>query len=167
MLSLVVAMDEDRLIGRANGLPWRLPDDLKHFKRLTLGKTVLMGRRTWDSLGRPLPERENWVLTRDPGFAPDGARVFHALEAALAAAQDRELMVIGGAELYRQTLPLAQRIHLTEVRARVAGGDAWFPAFDRAQFRETDSELHAADARHAYPFRFVTLERSAPLSASS
>ncbi|NGY04644.1 dihydrofolate reductase [Solimonas terrae] len=160
-LSLVVAMDENRLIGRANGLPWRLPDDMKQFKRVTLGHTVLMGRKTWDSLGRALPERDNWVLTRDRGFVADGARVFHDLDAALAAHDEGELMVIGGAELYRQALPQAQRIHLTEVQARIADGDAWFPDFDRAQFRETYSEPHAADARHAHPFRFVTLERLA------
>ncbi|HET8883774.1 MAG TPA: dihydrofolate reductase [Solimonas sp.] len=194
-LSLVVAMDENRLIGRANGLPWRLPDDMKQFKRITLGHTVLMGRKTWDSLGRPLPERDNWVLTRERAFAAAGARVFHDLDDALAAyeierlaltppsasltappspaAQARgigrpsagdvqgELMVIGGADLYRQTLPHAQRIYLTEVQARIADGDAWFPDFDRTQFRETASEAHAADERHAYPFRFVTLERLA------
>lgn len=160
-LSLVVAMDENRLIGRANGLPWRLPDDMKQFRRLTTGHTIVMGRKTWDSLGRPLPERDNWVLTRDTAFAADGARVFHDLDAVLTAHSDGELMVIGGAELYRQTLPLAQRLYLTEVQAKVADGDAWFPEFDRARFRELDSQAHAADERHAYPFRFVTLERLA------
>ncbi|MFT4046138.1 MAG: dihydrofolate reductase [Solimonas sp.] len=160
-LSLVVAMDQDRLIGKANGLPWRLPDDLKHFRQVTLGKTVLMGRRTWDSLGKPLPGRENWVVSRDPAFAPAGARVFGSLDDALAAHRGDELMVIGGAELYRQTLPLAQRIYLTEVQARVGDGDAWFPAFDRAAFDELYAQTHAADERHAYPFRFVTLARRA------
>ncbi|WP_028079361.1 dihydrofolate reductase [Solimonas soli] len=160
-LSLVVAMDEDRLIGRANGLPWRLPDDMKHFRRVTLGKTVLMGRKTWDSLGKPLAERANWIVSRDPAFAPqgDGVRVFRSLDEALAAHGDGELMVIGGAQLYRQTLPLAQRIYLTEVQARVGDGDAWFPPFDRSAFREMAVEPHAADGRHAFPFRMVTLER--------
>ncbi|MGH8446814.1 MAG: dihydrofolate reductase [Solimonas sp.] len=160
-LSLVVALDEDRLIGRANGLPWRLPDDMKHFKRVTLHKTVLMGRKTWDSLGKPLVDRRNWVVSRDPAFMPAGARVFRSLDDALAAHGDGELMVIGGAELYRQTLPLADRLYLTEVRARVGDGDAWFPAFERGAFREADAEAHAADERHAYPFRMVTLERIA------
>ncbi|HEY9545225.1 MAG TPA: dihydrofolate reductase [Solimonas sp.] len=163
-LSLVVAMDENRLIGRANGLPWRLPDDMKQFKRVTTGHTILMGRKTWDSLGRPLPERDNWVLTRDPHFAAAGARIFHTLDDVLAAHLDGELMVIGGAELYRQTLPLAQRIYLTEVQARVEDGDAWFTDFDRSAFRETQSESHGADERHAHPFRFVTLERVAASS---
>ncbi len=157
-LSLIVAMDRNRLIGRNGDLPWRLPNDLKHFKRTTLGKTILMGRKTWDSLGRPLPERQNWVLTRDRGFAAAGARVFHDLDAALAAHGPGELMVIGGAELYRQTLSRADRLYLTEVRAEVEG-DAWFPEFDRAAWRETASEAHPADEKHAWPYRFVTLER--------
>ncbi len=196
MISLIVAMDRNRLIGRNGELPWRLPNDLKHFKRTTLGKTVLMGRKTWDSLGRPLPERENWVLTRDAGFAAEGARVFHDLDTALAAhAAERpaplsltppsappmvppspaererdigrpaadlgsgELMVIGGAELYRQVLPKATRLYLTEVDAAV-DGDAWFPLFDRTQWRAVHEESHQPDERHAWPYRFLTLERS-------
>jgi dihydrofolate reductase len=160
MIALIVAMDRGGLIGRDGDLPWRLPNDLKHFKRQTLGKTVLMGRRTWDSLGRPLPQRDNWVLTRDRSFHAEGARVFHALDDALAAHGAGELMVIGGAELYRQTLPLAQRLYLTEVDAEL-DGDTRFPVFDRAQWREIESEAHPADERHAWPYRFVTLERKA------
>lgn len=157
-LSLVVAMDRNRLIGRDGDLPWRLPNDLKHFKQLTIGKTVLMGRKTWVSLGRPLPERENWVLTRDAAFSAPGARVFHALDAALAAHAGGELMVIGGADLYRQTLARASRIHLTRVDAAVEG-DTHFPAIDPAQWREVRCEAHDADERHAYAYEFVDLER--------
>lgn len=157
MISLIAAMDEQRLIGRDNALPWRLPNDLKFFKRTTLGKTVLMGRKTWESLGRPLPERENWVLTRDAGFAAAGARVFHQLDDALAAAP-AELVVIGGAELYRQLMPFVQRMYLTLVHGRFEG-DAWFPAFDAAQWREIAREDHPADERHAVPYSFVTLDR--------
>ena len=160
MISLIVAMDRNRLIGRNGDLPWRLPNDLKHFKRATLGKTILMGRKTWDSLGRPLPERDNWVLTRDPAFAAPGTRVFHDLDAALQAAAGAELMVIGGAELYRQALPKAQRLHLTEVDAEL-DGDTWFPEFDRAAWRVIAEEAHPADERHAWPYRFLTLERRA------
>lgn len=159
-LSLVVAMDENGLIGRGGGLPWRLPDDLRHFKRLTIGGIVLMGRRTWDSLGRALPERENWVLSRDPALKPRTACVFTDLDSALAQAGGRELMVIGGAELYRQTLPLAQRLHLTRVHARLQG-DTWFPPFDAEAFRERARADHAADERHAHAFSFLTLEREA------
>lgn len=153
-------MDRGRLIGRDGELPWRLPNDLQHFKRLTLGKTVLMGRKTWTSLGRPLPERENWVLTRDGDFRAVGARVFHALDAALSAYKGKELMVIGGADLYRQTLSLAQRLYLTEVDAEL-DGDTRFPDFDRTHWREIESASHPADERHAWPYRFVTLERGA------
>lgn len=158
-ISLVVACDDNRLIGRDGDLPWRLPNDLKHFKALTLGKTVLMGRKTWVSLGRPLPQRDNWVLTRERGFEASGARVFATLQEALAAHTGGELMVIGGAELYRQTLPLAQRLYLTRVHAALQG-DTWFPAFDAAQFREVHREDHAADERHPYPYSFLTLERA-------
>lgn len=160
MISLVVAMDRNGLIGRDGDLPWRLPNDLKHFKRLTVGKTVLMGRKTWISLGRPLPDRDNWVLTRDPQFAAEGCRVFHRLEDALAAHAGDELMVIGGAELYRQTLPLAQRLYVTEVDARLEG-DTHFPALDATQWRQVSDESHAADDRHAYAYSFKLLERRA------
>lgn len=159
-IALIVAMDRNRLIGRDGDLPWRLPNDLQHFKRLTVGKTVLMGRKTWDSLGRPLPDRQNWVLTRDTSFAPAGCRVFRDLESALRAHEAGELMVIGGADLYRQILPLAQRLYLTEVDAALEG-DAHFPALDPAQWREAASEAHEADERHAFAYRFRTLERRA------
>ena len=161
-LSLIVAMDQNRLIGRRGDLPWRLPNDLAHFKRQTLGKTILMGRRTWDSLGRPLPGRDNWVVSRAADFAPAGARVFASLDAALNAQTDGELMVIGGAELYRQTLHLARRLYLTQVLVALDGGtaiDVHFLDFDVAAYCELEREDHAADARHAYPYRFLTLER--------
>ncbi|MGQ0698275.1 MAG: dihydrofolate reductase [Panacagrimonas sp.] len=161
-LSLIVAMDQNRLIGRDGGLPWRLPNDLAHFKRLTLGKTILMGRRTWDSLGRALPGRENWVVSREPAFAPLGARVFASVESALGAHTDGELMVIGGAELYRQTLVRARRLYLTQVLAQLGAGrraNVHFPDFDETCFREIAREDHPADERHACPYRFLTLER--------
>ncbi|MES0872456.1 dihydrofolate reductase [Sinimarinibacterium sp. HSW-8] len=151
-------MDRGRLIGRDGDLPWRLPNDLKHFKQCTLGKTVLMGRRTFASLGRPLPQRDNWVLTRDRDFRADGVRVFHALADALAAHHAGELMVIGGAELYRQALPLADRIYLTEVDAALEG-DTRFPALAAHEWREVATEPHPADARHAYAYCFKLLER--------
>lgn len=157
-LSLIVAMDDNGLIGRGGQLPWRLPEDLKFFRRTTLGKTVLMGRKTWDSLGRPLDGRRNWVLSRDPAFRPEGARVFDDLDAALDAHEDGELMVIGGAALFEATLPLAQRIYLTQVRAQLEG-DTWFPSTDLPEFREVARADHPADDRHAWPYSFVTLER--------
>ena len=157
-VSLVVAMDENRLIGVDGGLPWKLSNDLKQFKRLTVGKIVLMGRKTWQSLGRPLPDRENWVLTRDASFRADGARVFRELDDAVREAGNRELMVIGGAEIYRQALPIANRIFLTHVHAKVKG-DTWFPELDAAAWREIAREDHPADDRHAHAYSFITLER--------
>lgn len=158
-ISLVVAMDEAGVIGRDGALPWRLPEDLKHFRRLTLGKTVLMGRKTWDSLGKPLEGRRNWVLSRDPSFHPPGCEVFATLEQVLAASDAGELVVIGGAELYRQLLPMARTIHLTRVHARLAG-DTTFPPWNAAEFRQTAVVDHPADPRHAHAYSFVTLERA-------
>ena len=157
-LTLIAAMDDSRLIGRGGQLPWRLPDDLKRFKTLTLDKTVLMGRKTWDSLGRPLPQRENWVLTRDRSFAPAGCRVFHDLAQVLQAHTRGELMVIGGAEIYRQTMPMAGCLQFTHVHASLAG-DAWFPEFDLASWVEISREERSADERHAHDFSFVTYRR--------
>lgn len=157
-ITLIAAMDDNRLIGSAGQLPWRLPDDLKRFKALTLDKTVLMGRKTWDSLGRPLPQRDNRVLTRDRSFTAVGAQVFHDLDKALHAPMGRELMVIGGADLYRQLLPQATCLQLTHVHT-VLEGDAWFPVFDRSVWSEVSREDRAADERHAHDFSFVTYRR--------
>lgn len=157
-LDLIVAMDERGLIGRDGQLPWRLPEDLKHFRRLTVGKTVLMGRKTWDSLGKPLPDRENWVVSRNAAFRPAGARVFDSLEAALASPRATDLVAIGGEAVFRAALPRARRLYLTRVHATV-DGDVYFPAFDAAQFREVERADHPADAKHAFPYSFITLER--------
>lgn len=162
-LSLVVAAAENGVIGRDGDLPWKLPADLQHFKRLTLGKTIVMGRKTWQSLGRPLPQRDNWVISRDAGLDAPGARVFQSLDHALAAA-DREgiaeLMIIGGAQIYAQTLPLAQTLYLTRVHAPIEG-DTRLPEYDAGQFVETRREEHAADERHAHAYSFITLQRRA------
>lgn len=158
-VEIVVAMDENNLIGRDGRLPWRLPDDLKRFKMLTLNKTVLMGRKTWDSLDprfRPLPQRDNWVLTRDQNFAAAGCRVFHSRSDVFAARTNGPLMLIGGAELFRQMLPQTSRIHLTRVHARL-DGDVYFPPLEPAQWREIAHEAHAEDERHACAFSFITL----------
>lgn len=158
-LTLVAAMDRNRLIGAGNTLPWRLPADLAHFRRITLGHPVLMGRRTFESIGRPLPGRRNLVLTRDAGFRPPGVEVFASLETALAGCvESRELMVIGGASVYLRTLDWAQCLRLTLIDHTFAG-DTWFPAWDPRRWRETAREDHPADARNPYPYSFVTLER--------
>lgn len=155
----MVAVADNGVIGRDNGLPWRLPDDLRRFKALTLGKPVLMGRRTFESIGRPLPGRTNLVLTRDRSWSAPGVTVVHSLGEARAAAGDAaEIMLIGGAELYRQCWREVDRVELTEVHADVTG-DVRLTQLDRRAFREMARERHPADERHAHAFSFVTLER--------
>ncbi|MCX8003912.1 MAG: type 3 dihydrofolate reductase [Burkholderiaceae bacterium] len=159
-VTLIAAVARNGVIGRDGRIPWHVPGDLPRFKRITLGHPVIMGRRTWESLGRPLPGRRNLVLSRTPGFAPAGAEVFASLEAALAAcAEAPEVFVIGGTEVYRAALPAAQRLLLTEIDADV-DGDAFFPDFDRSAWRETAREPHAAGADAAFPYAFVTYERA-------
>ena len=161
--SLVVAMARNRVIGRDNQLPWKLPKDLAYFKRVTMGNPVVMGRRTWQSIGRPLPGRGNIVVTRNAAFDAPGAKVVTSLDAAWKAAGTvGEVCVIGGTSLFAEALPIADRIHLTEVDA-VVEGDTFFPDFDRNQWIGNEVERHAADDRHAYPFRIVVLERRVPL----
>ena len=158
IVSLVAAVARNGVIGRDNGLAWHLSSDLRRFKALTMGKPMLMGRRTWDSIGRPLPGRRTLVLTRDRGFRAEGAEAVHDWETALAAAAGSELMVVGGAEIYALALARADRLHLTEVDAEPAG-DVRFPDFDRAQFRETFREPHPAGPRDEHAFAFVDWER--------
>ena len=158
-VTLIVAADRRGVIGRDGGLPWHLPDDLRRFKTRTMGKPIVMGRRTWDSIGKPLPGRHNIVITRQPSLALDGATVVDSLDAALrAAGAVPEVCVIGGAEIFRLALPAATTVELTAVEADV-GGDTFLPALDAADWVETSRESHPADARHAYPFTFVTLRR--------
>jgi dihydrofolate reductase len=163
LISLIVAMADNGTIGRDNSLPWRLPDDLKRFKALTLGKTVLMGRKTFESIGRPLSGRTNLVLTRDPSWTAEGVVVAHSLGQALGCARDaQELVAIGGAEIYRLLMPFARRIYLTLVHAELAG-DTFFPDFDPTQWADVECRNHPPDERNPYPYTFVTLERkSAP-----
>ncbi len=160
---LIVALDRHGAIGRDNALPWHLPDDLKRFKALTLGKPMLMGRKTAESLGRALPKRRNLVLTRS-GRAPfDGMQAVATLDeaCALAAADGaQELCVIGGAELYALTLPHAARLSLTHVDTVVDDADTFFPAYDPTEWRAVARETHAADDRHAFAFEFVDYERA-------
>ena len=158
-ITLIAAMARNRAIGRDNRLPWRLPDDMKFFMRSTLGRTVLMGRRTFESLpGGPLKNRRNVVLTRQSGYRPDGCEVVHSVEEALSRYGDGELMVAGGAEVYGLFLPHADRMLLTEIDAEVEG-DAFFPEWDPGEWTLVASEHHPADERHAYPFSFNTYLR--------
>lgn len=157
--SLVVARARNGVIGRSNALPWRLSADMAHFKRLTMGHPVIMGRRTHESIGRPLPGRMNILVSRTPGFSADGCLVVDSLEAAFAAAAPAgEAFVMGGAALYADALPSADRIYLTEVEADV-DGDTSFPSLDPAQWMETLLGSHPADERNEYPVRFLRLDR--------
>lgn len=157
-LTLIVAYSTNRAIGRDNALPWKLPGDLAHFKRSTLGHPIVMGRKTWDSLGRPLPGRANIVISRNPAFEAAGATVVPTLEAAIAACGDSaEAFVIGGAQIYTQALAMASRILATEVHAEVEG-DAFFPLLPGFQWRETARE--AQPEENGYRYDFVTYERA-------
>jgi dihydrofolate reductase len=159
LVSIIVATDDRGGIGRSGKLPWHLPEDLQRFKRVTMGKPIVMGRKTWDSIGRPLPGRQNIVISRQAGFDAPGAIVVGSLPDALRAAGDvPEVCVIGGAEIYRLALPLAQEIHLTRVHALV-DADTFFPLLDAAQWEEIGREDRPADGRHAYPYSFVKLVR--------
>jgi len=158
-------MARNRTIGRNNALPWHLPEDLKYFKRVTLGKPIIMGRKTCDSIGRPLPGRTNIVITRDAGFQAEGARVVLSLEQALALAEKiclidgaEEAVVIGGAQIYALALPLADRLYLTQVHADVEG-DAHFPPLDLALWHELGRENFAAHGPNPYDYSFLILER--------
>jgi dihydrofolate reductase len=158
-VALVVAIARNGVIGRDNAMPWRLPDEMAHFRRVTLGKPVVMGRKTWESLKKPLAGRANIVVTHRTGYEAAGAIVVHSLEEAWSAAGHAdEVCVIGGSTLYAETLPIADVIYLTEVDADVEG-DTRFPAFDRDEWEETEVARHPADDRHAYPFRILELRR--------
>lgn len=161
-VSLVVAIARNGIIGQDNDLPWRLPDDLKRFKAITLGKPVVMGRKTYESIGKPLPGRENRVISRRPGLAIPGCRVFPRLQDALEGTEP-EIMVIGGGQIYAEALPLAQRLYVTEVDVE-AQGDVSFPSIDPQAWREVAREPHPADDRHPYGFVFRVLERVEPSS---
>jgi dihydrofolate reductase len=150
-LSLIVARASNGVIGKDNQLPWHLPADLKHFKAITMGKPIVMGRKTFESIGRPLPGRQNIVVTRNPDFTASGITVVHSVEAAITAANEtEEIMIIGGTELYKLSLPLADRIYLTDIQQDF-DGDAHFPSLD-SQWREVSREDHVSDDGLSYSF---------------
>jgi dihydrofolate reductase len=162
IISLIAAMDRNRLIGRDNQLPWRLPADLAHFKKVTIGKPIVMGRKTFESIGKPLPGRTNIVLTRSPGFAAEGVLVADSLESAIRqSGAVAEVMVIGGGAVYTQALSLAGRLYLTLVDDTF-DGDAWFPEIDPSSWREVDRNEHSADQQNPYDYSFVTFEKITP-----
>jgi dihydrofolate reductase len=154
-LAMVVAIGDNGAIGKDGKVPWRIPEDLKHFKNVTMGHAIIMGRKTWDEVGRPLPGRRNLVVSRRPGLVLEGAEVFSTLEAAIAAARttDDEPHIIGGSTIYEAAMPLATRIHLTEVHRNVEA-DTFFPPFDRSVWREVERRPAETEG-----VEFVTLER--------
>jgi dihydrofolate reductase len=160
-ISMIAAMAHDRVIGKDNQMPWHLPADLAHFKRVTLGKPVLMGRKTFESIGRPLPGRRNLVISRNPDYQAEGIEVVGSVEAALAllaGSSVEELMVIGGGHLYAEMLPIADCLYLTRIDLAVEG-DTRFPAFDDGQWQRVDCESHPADEKNPHPYSFETWQR--------
>ena len=166
-VALIAALAENRVIGRANRLPWHLPADLAHFRRLTLDKPIVMGRRTWESLPGLLPRRRHIVVTRNPDYRVAGCVVVASPRAALDAAGAEEILVIGGAALYHAMLPLAWRLYLTFIALRVEDGDTFFPPWDASAWQETARAEHPRDARNPHAMTFVTLERQAAWPRSS
>ncbi|MEH6471323.1 MAG: dihydrofolate reductase [Halopseudomonas sp.] len=165
-LALIVAQSQNRVIGRNNALPWHLPEDLKYFKAVTMGKAIIMGRKTYESIGRPLPGRTNLVVTRDKSYQAAGVTIVHSLEQAVEQAQAiseingvDEALVIGGAELYAQALPMTQRLYLTQVHHRV-NGDAFFPELDEAQWRQKSRQDFDAIEPNPHSYSFIVFDRS-------
>ncbi|MGL4885180.1 MAG: type 3 dihydrofolate reductase [Aeromonas veronii] len=160
-ISMIAAMAHERVIGKDNQMPWHLPADLAHFKRVTLGKPVLMGRKTFESIGRPLSGRRNLVISRNPGYQAEGIEVVGSVEAALAllaGCSVEELMVIGGGHLYAEMLPSADCLYLTQIDLAVEG-DTRFPAFDDGQWQRIACESHPADEKNPHPYSFETWQR--------
>ena len=158
-LSIVVAMGGNRLIGKDNHLPWHLPADLAFFKKLTTGNTILMGRKTFDSIGRPLPSRRNIIITRNTNIEITGCEVVNSIEEALSLSQgETEVMVIGGAKLYQQILPIADRLYITQVEGEF-DGDTYFPHYDEDDWLEVSCESHQPDEKNKHAYHFIILKR--------
>jgi dihydrofolate reductase len=160
MISMIVAVATNGVIGRDNKMPWHLSEDLKYFKRVTMGKSVVMGRKTFESIGKPMPGRPNIVISRDLSWSAEGVRVARSIDEALALAEGGEIMVIGGAEIFKAIAPLAQRLYYTEVK-RAYEGDAFFPKPDPDRWREVSREEHAEGLDGAPAYAFLVLERIA------
>ncbi|MHA4896392.1 dihydrofolate reductase [Pedobacter sp. PWIIR3] len=160
IVTAVVAIAENNAIGKDNELLWYLPNDLKHFKEITKGHTIIMGRKTFDSIKKPLPHRRNIVITRDPDLKIAGAEVVNSVEGALKLAEgDGEVFIVGGAEIYKMAMPVTDKIYLTTVHKRFEDADAYFPEIDGNLWKETASETHLPDEKHNISFTFSTLER--------
>lgn len=158
-LSMIVAMDDNQLIGKDNALPWHLPADLGYFKKVTTGKTVLMGRKTHESIGRPLPNRRNVIVSRNADFEAQGCEVVSSINAALELAKDDdEVMVMGGASFYEQMLPSVDRLYITYIEGSYEG-DAYFPVFNKDEFEQVSRESHSPDEKNSHTYHFTVLDR--------
>lgn len=159
-LSIIVAMDRNRVIGNNDTLPWHISADLKNFKKITMGKPIVMGRKTHDSIGRPLPGRENIIITRDKRYQAEGCTVLNSIDEIFEYCKDsEEVMITGGSEIYKHTLEQATRLYLTEVHTEVEG-DTIFPEFDRNEWQEVSREAFTADEKNEFDYSFVVLEKS-------
>jgi len=160
MISLLVAMDKNQLIGKDNDLPWRLPADLAYFKKVTMGHPIIMGRKTYDSIGRPLPGRENIIVTRDTSYKAEGCKVIHSIEEIVKMNQqtDQELFVIGGAEIFKEILPHSDRLYITEINEEFEG-DTYFPAFNKTEWTVISEEKGIKDEKNPYDYTFLVYER--------
>ncbi len=158
-LAIIVATDQQGLIGENNDLPWRLSADLQYFRRVTMAKPLIMGRNTHESIGRPLPGRKNIIVTKNKSFHADGCTVVNSIDDALLACEDvDEVMVMGGASLYEQLLPIADKLYLTQVHASLAG-DTWFPAWNKEEWSEISREDYQADGKNEYDYSFIVYEK--------
>lgn len=159
IISLVAAMDKNRIIGKGNRLPWHLPADLKHFKTITLGKPIVMGRKTYNSIGRPLPQRRNMVISRQKNLHLLGCEVFSSLQAALKVIEtDEEVMIIGGERIFHESLPLANRLYITIIDHEFEG-DTFFPKWNEKEWKMESSEDHESDKSNKYRYTFIELQR--------
>lgn len=159
-ISLIVAMANQRVIGRKNQMPWHLPADLRHFKTVTMGKPVIMGRKTFESIGRPLPGRLNIVISRNPDWSYEGVECVTSLPDALSlVTEQEEVMIIGGGQLYKEALPMANQLYLTHIELNVDDADTWFPDYSAFEWQCVDSEAHSPDEKNPYHYRFETLVR--------
>lgn len=168
LISIIVGLGHDNVIGKDNDMPWHLSADLRYFAKTTKGHPIIMGRKCYESIGRPLPKRKNIIITRNEAFQAEGCTVVHSLKQALEEASNysttteapqAEAFVIGGGEIYRQALSLADRLYLTYIEVTVEGGDVFFPTFDKTRWKTIQEEAHQKDEKNAYDYKFVVLER--------
>jgi len=158
LLSIIVAMDNNKLIGKNNQLPWRLPADLAFFKKITSNNTVIMGKKTYDSIGKPLPNRRNIIITRNKNLKIDNCEIFNSIDQAINATKKEKVFIIGGANIWQQTLDKVSRLYITQIEAEFEG-DTYFPKYDENNWQEINSESHLPDEKNPYKYHFKTFDK--------